>query len=150
MSHVTLSLKRLSSTNTDLEPVWPTEVGQTLQSCTGLIDHVGVTIVAMGNRAGTAANTDENIEKCRIIADTPRTHRVRDLSSEIMSILWSSPRGQSTTLFGKSESSHELQNSLIFTSRNGARASFSRRIVSIDGIPALNLEPKLRSFDVES
>ena len=51
------------------------------------VDYVGVTIVAMGYEAESAASTDEKIEKCRIIAKIPRKQILRDLPSENVHLL---------------------------------------------------------------
>ena len=54
---------------------------------TEFVDYVGVTIVAMGQVAEMAANTDEKIKKCRIIAKITQKQSFRDLSSENVHLL---------------------------------------------------------------
>lgn len=97
------------------------------------IDYVGVTIVAMGCGAETAASTDEKIEKCRIIAKIPRKQHLRDLSSEIMAPLCSCSPSQSTTLLSKSKTSQESQNPFIFPREHGY---FSSQVPSLYRNPA--------------
>jgi hypothetical protein len=119
-------------------PAQSPESDQTVKVRPETIDYVGVTIVAMGYEAETAASTDEDIKKCRIIAEIPRKQVLRGLSSENMSPLCSCLAGQSTTLLCKSKTSQESQNPFI----NHRPAGFhSPQDALLYGNPPLSTQP---------
>jgi len=76
-------------------------------------DYVGVQVVTTGCIARTAADTDEKIKKCRIIANNyPDTKRPEPFYGEVTAIMVV-PLGPVNYLLAKTELSSELQNSLI-------------------------------------